>query len=169
MGGRSEIIVNFKVVKCAYAGHSKQRQQKKPFFSHWHRCLRHRHRLGDTSHVRDRGGWRGQVLGRQLQRAAGHREHGGSDEPRGCARCEESSAQCLHTCMPRLGAIRRRCARRELLQGLRHEGERVCSVFPSCVHWSCFTFRYYAQDEGRNVRIALNVHDSAGDPHCGYT
>ncbi len=43
------------------------------------RRLRHRHRLGKLAHVRHRVGWRGQVLGQELKRAAGDREHGGSN------------------------------------------------------------------------------------------
>ena len=64
------------------------------FFSFLHRDRRVRrcHRLGVRAHVRDRYGRRGQVLGLQPRRAAGHREQRRAVEPRGCARCDRNGS-----------------------------------------------------------------------------
>ncbi len=57
--------------------------------THSFRFLRHRHSLGGSPHVRDRGRGRGQVLGLQRQRPAGDREHDRSEPTCGCDRCCE--------------------------------------------------------------------------------
>jgi hypothetical protein len=69
-----------------------------PPFTPRGRRLRHRHRLGGSPHVRDRVGWRGQVLGHQQLRPAGDWEQDGSDKPRGCARWREKKPRSVSVC-----------------------------------------------------------------------
>ncbi len=58
--------------------------QRAPCFSLSLRHLRRRHRPGKVPHVRNYELGRGQVLGRQRRRAAGHRQHDGCDESCRC-------------------------------------------------------------------------------------